>query len=89
MDVAVELIIETMSQATMLLSVFLFFVVVAVIIFGCLIYLVEEGTFTINENYPNGAYLIKSTDGSSTVVSPFSSIPIGIYWAISTATGSG
>ena len=54
-----------------------------------LILLVENGTLIVNENYPNGAYLRNNVDGSDYEVTPFTSIPIGIYWAIGTVAGSG
>ena len=88
-DVAAELITETMIQATTLLSVFLFFVVIIIIFFGFLIYLVETGTFTVNQDYPAGAYLRPNYDRTGLSVSPFTDISVGIYWAISTASGSG
>ena len=88
-NAAADLIKETMVQATTLLGVFLFFVIIIIIFFGFLIYLVESGTFTVNQDYPNGAYLRPTYDGTGMSVSPFKDIPIGIYWAISTASGSG
>jgi Ion transport protein len=87
-DVASELIIETLSGASLLLSVFMFFVMVVVILFGCLIYLAEGGTFTVNSDYPDGAYLRTNWDGTMSE-SPFKSVSVGIYWSISVATGDG
>ena len=43
MDVAIDLILATLTQASLMLSVFLFFVMIIVILFGCLIYLAEQG----------------------------------------------
>ena len=88
-DAAADIIKETMVQATTLLGVFLFFVIIIIVFFGFLIYLVEAGTFTVNQDYPNGAYLRQTYDGTGMSVSPFKDIPVGIYWAISTASGSG
>jgi Ion transport protein len=87
-DVASELIIETISGASLLLSVFMFFVMVVVILFGCLIYLAEGGTFTVNSEYPDGAYLRTNWDGTVSQT-PFTSVSVGIYWSISSATGNG
>ena len=42
-DVAIDLILATLTQASLMLSVFLFFVMIIVILFGCLIYLAEQG----------------------------------------------
>jgi Ion transport protein len=87
-DVASELILETLSGASLLLSVFMFFVMVVVILFGCLIYLAEGGTFMVTHDYPDGAYLRTNWDGSVTET-PFTSVAVGIYWSISAATGNG
>jgi hypothetical protein len=61
-DVAVELIFLTLSQSTLMLSVFMFFIAVILILFGCLQYMAQQGTFTVNQNYPNGAYLVPTDD---------------------------
>ena len=88
-DVAIDLILATLTQASLMLSVFLFFVMIIVILFGCLIYLAEQGTFTVTDQYPNGAYLHPTDDMSGVKVSNINSAVQGIYWAIGTATGNG
>ena len=42
-DVAIDLILATLTQASLMLSVFLFFVMIIIILFGCLIYVAEQG----------------------------------------------
>ena len=53
-NVMVDLIIATMVQSYLLLSVFLFFVFIFIILFGCLIFIAEQGnqpvTVTIRHN---------------------------------------
>ena len=88
-DVAMHLISETVTQATVLLSVFLFCALVTIIFFGCLIYLVEGGHYTVDSSYPEGAYLRFSDRSNQMEISPFTSIDVGIYWAITTACGAG
>ena len=88
-DVARDLICETLKQSALILSVFLFFVMVIIILFGCLIYLCEGGTYTVNSDYPRGAYLRMSNTGSGLEATPFNSIATGMYWVISTGAGSG
>ena len=88
-DVATSLISETMREATTMLSVFLFFVVIVIVFFGCLVYLIESGTYTVNSTYPNGAYLRRTHDDVGLEITPFLSIPVGIYWAIGQVTGTG
>lgn len=88
-DVARELISETLRQSALILSVFMFFVTIIIILFGCIIYLCEGGTFTVNSDYPHGAYLRLDQAGNGLQISPFDSIPTGMYWVISTASGAG
>ena len=87
-DVAVDLIWATIHQSSLLLTVFCFFMIVVVILFGCFIYLAEQGTFQVTNDYPNGAYLRQSADKTSLQLSPFDSVLTGIYWAIGVGTGS-
>lgn len=88
-DVAKGLIMETLRQSAFILSVFLFFVMIIITLFGCLIYLCEGGKYTITSEYPNGAYLRLSNTGRDLEPTPFDSIPTGMYWVIGTATGAG
>ena len=46
-DVMIDLMLATLSQASLLLNVFLFAVMIVVIIFGCLVYIAEQGVFTV------------------------------------------
>lgn len=57
-----------------------FFIVLLSIIFGTLISIIEQGTF----DQESGNYL--RSDGS---ISPFQSIPAGMYWSITTLTTVG
>ena len=49
-DVMIDLMLATLSQASLLLNVFLFAVMIVVIIFGCLVYIAEQGVFTVINN---------------------------------------
>ena len=51
-DVMIDLMLATLSQASLLLNVFLFAVMIVVIIFGCLVYIAEQGVFTVIINLP-------------------------------------
>ena len=88
-DVARDLICETLKQSALILSVFLFFVMVIIILFGCLIYLCEGGTYIVNSDYPRGAYLRMGNTGRYLEATPFNSSATGMYWVISTGAGSG
>jgi hypothetical protein len=71
-----------------MLTVFMFFSVVFMVLMGCLVYIAEQGTFTVNAQYPNGAYLKMNDDENGQKVSNIFSAVQGIYWATGTATGN-
>ena len=88
-DVAMEIIWATLNNSTLMLSVVLFFSMVFMVLMGCLIYLAEQGTFTVTQQYPNGAYLKPNDDETGQTVSNIFSAVQGLYWAIGTSTGNG
>lgn len=55
---------------------------------GMLMNLLEGGVYTINDEYPNGAY-IRENDFGEFSVSPFTSIFSSLYWAAVTITTVG
>lgn len=83
-----NLIVATMVQSMPALAVLVLFLCMGTIFFGSLIYAVECGTFTVNENYPQGEYLRPTVSHFGVEVSPFNSIPNSIYWVITTFTTS-
>ena len=87
-DVAMEIILITLKKSTLMLTVFMFFSVVFMVLMGCLVYIAEQGTFTVNAQYPNGAYLKMNDDENGQKVSNIFSAVQGIYWATGTATGN-
>lgn len=81
-----SLIVATMVKSLPALGVLVMFVFMGMIFFGSLIYLIEGGKFTANEQYPNGVYLRFAINQYDHEVSPFVSIPTSIYWVVTTAT---
>ncbi len=75
------------SKSALMLLFFIIFMVV--IIISCIEFELEGGDFTVNENYPNGAFL-RTVDGFGTrELTPFDSVSTTIYWAIITLTTLG
>jgi hypothetical protein len=85
-DIAVttELIIKTLRQSGAVLTVFLFFALIAVILISGIIYTLEQGKFIVSADYPKGEFMRPNIDGIGTSVSPFKSALVGIYWTIIT-----
>lgn len=84
-----KLIKETGRQSGPALAVFLYYAFIMIILFSALIYLTEQGSYTINADYPDGAYLRVTLDGTGLEISPFTSIPDSIYYVIITCTTVG
>ena len=83
-----QLVIETLSSAWPVLAVFLFFSFLIIVVFGSTMYFIESGTYTVDVQYPAGAYVRLALDRQSTEVTPFTSIGAAFYWVIVTgATG--
>jgi len=61
--------------------------VIGALFFGCLIYIFEQGTYTVNSSYPTGAYVrINPFQSGGFESSPFTIIYSCFYWAIITLT---
>lgn len=82
--VTTELIMETLKQSGAVLSVFLFFALIAVILISGIIYSLEQGAFIVSADYPRGEFMRPNIDGVGSSVSPFKSACVGIYWTIVT-----
>jgi hypothetical protein len=80
---------STMVNSKPALVIMGFLVTLTVIFFGSIIYITEQGTFTVNSDYPSGAFLRPTVVGDSMVESTFVSIASGIYWAVVTTSTLG
>ena len=85
-DIAVttELIMETLRQSGAVLSVFLFFALIAIILISGIVYTLEQGVFIVSADFPKGEFMRPNIDGIGTSVSPFKSALVGMYWTIIT-----
>ena len=84
----VRIIIKTMKKASAALAIVMFFIPLGIIFFGSLIYLFEGGTYTVDSEYPDGAYVRGGFWGVSEE-SPYTGIPASMYWAVVTSTTTG
>ena len=69
-DVTITLISMTLRNASQVLFVFLFFVLIIILLFACIIFMCEQGTFTVDNDYPQGAWLRNTADKTGVEVSP-------------------
>ena len=87
-DVAMDIIWGTLRKSSTMLGTFMLFILVFFVFMGCLVYTAEQGTFTVNAQYPNGAYLKMNDDENGVKVSNIQSAVKGIYWAVGGGTGN-
>lgn len=82
-------IAAAIKSAIPAIGILLFFTVLGVILFGSIIYFLESGTFVVNKDFPDGAYVRWDALHAEKEQSPFSSILVSCYWAIVTSTTVG
>ena len=87
--VMTQLLQKTCIAAWPVVAVFMFFSFLIVILFGCIIFILEQGTFTVNADYPHGAYIRLALNHHDYEVSPFVSIGTSFYWVIVTGATVG
>ena len=85
----ITLMSNAMMNSLSAMGIFLFFTVLGVILFGSIIFFLEAGTFVVNAEFPEGAYLRWNVLGVDREESPFSSILVSCYWAMVTFTTVG
>jgi hypothetical protein len=85
----VNMLSETLSRALPALTLLAMILLLKMLLFGQLIYLFERGTYTVNEEYPLGAYLRWNADHSAKEESPFENMFVAMYWAFVTITTVG
>ena len=83
-----NLIIKTVQESLEVILLLLFFSSMIIIIFGSIITDAEKGVYTVNADYPNGAYVRTGADGDDEKT-PFISTIMGMYWAVITMTTVG
>jgi hypothetical protein len=84
----VSLLSRTMKSSQEAFAILLFYLSLVVIFFASIIYAVESGEYTVNDDYPGGAYLRPNGYGGITNT-PFRSIPTAMYYMIVTLTTVG
>ena len=89
-DLAYAIIRSVLNESFLLLVTFGFFAMILLVVMGSLIFTAEQGTFVVDADNPNGAYvtLLRAEDVTSQSPSSYTSVGIGIYWAISLIPGA-
>jgi voltage-gated potassium channel Kch len=86
---SVEAFIITIRKSLLALSVLVLFTALGSIVFASIMYILECGEFTVNSDYPDGAYLRPGLTPGDSQPSPFVSIASALYWACVTVTTVG
>ena len=87
---SVELLTKTLHASYNVLALLLFFVLLAVVFFGVVIFSLEGGTWTVNDEFQNGAYLRRDKLGNTLAEeSPFTSMMTAFYYTMITLATTG
>ena len=86
---SIEAFITAISRSLLALSVLVLFTALGSIVFASIMYILESGEFTVNSDYPDGAYLRPGLTPGDSQPSPFVSIASALYWAFVTVTTVG
>jgi hypothetical protein len=69
---------------------FMFWCILLVVLFiGAIVFALERGDFTVNEDYPEGAFLRPNVRHDGKEVSPFTSLGVTLYWVVVSVTTVG
>ena len=71
LNLMLGLMVETLRNAWPVLGLFAFLAVLLLILVGNIIFIVEQGTFTVTPEYPDGVYMRSTVDQMRTEVSPY------------------
>ena len=84
----INMIGKTVKSSMEIIIFVLMIMTLFIFIYGSIIFSLESGTYVVNSDYPNGAYVLKNTEGDyfrSSVTDTFT----GMYWAVITMTTVG
>lgn len=84
----INMVGKTVKSSMEIIIFVLMIMTLFVFIYGSIIFSLESGTYIVNTEYPDGAYLLKDTEGDyfrSSVTDTFT----GMYWAVVTMTTVG
>lgn len=82
-------LLKTLSDSFDALLFILVFSVFCVVILGFLVYAAEAGRFKVTDAYPEGAFMRSNSlsyGANAEEPSPFTSIPVSMYFIITTMT---
>lgn len=80
---------RVMVMSSPALSLLLFFSMISMVVFGSMVFFAEAGEWTVNDQYPDGAYLRPDITHTDEEPTPFKSIPDSFWWVIVTSSTVG
>ena len=84
-----KVLLRTVTKSIDTLGLLLFFILIAIVLFGAIIFMVERGSFVVDDNFPTGNFVRWNLIHSAKEQSPFQSILLSCYWAVVTTTTVG
>jgi Ion transport protein len=85
----IMILFKSIQRSSNILLFTLFFYFISTTLFATIIYVLEGGSYVVNEEYPNGAYLRDNADKTALEPTLFLSIPIAVYYTVVTTSTLG
>jgi hypothetical protein len=86
---AVKVISNTLLQTYKTFFFLYWFVMLLVVVFGAVMFALERGDFTVNDEHPDGAYLRWNIERTEKEVSPFHSLAASMWYTLVSITTVG
>jgi hypothetical protein len=86
---AVKVISNTLLQTYKTFFFLYWFVMLLVVVFGAIMFALERGELTVNEDYPDGEYLRWNIERTEKEVSPFRSLAASMWYTLVSITTVG
>lgn len=84
-----QVLLRTIRKSFRVLIPLSFAVTLVIVLYACLIFVVEQGDFMVTPENPKGAYMRKNIDQNGLEMSPFRTISSAMYYVVVTLTTVG
>jgi hypothetical protein len=78
----VSVLLQTVKHSLPALSILSFFAIIGIVLFASILFYFESGNYIVTDEFPGGAYVRSNSFTGHVEETPFGSIVIAMYWAV-------